>query len=219
MKNTTGFGHAPGSSARALDPLTATRHPFLMWTFQVIAALGLLLGLASSATASAHDDTKADIPENLTPPAGATLLFELDARGVQIYTCEEDPDDASAFVWTFVAPEAELLNKHGELVGTHFAGPTWQGNDGSAVMAEVLERADAPDAGAIPWLLLGATDHAGSGAFSTITHIQRLATAGGTAPTDGCDADHAGEETRVPYEAVYAFFYAAAPMDAATPSS
>src|SRR5687767_5404228 len=164
MKHT--FGQAPGINQRSLDPMTATSHPFLMWIFQIIAALGLLLGLAASTTASAHDDTKADIPENLMPPAGAVQLFELDARGVQIYTCEEDPEDATAFVWTFVAPEAELLNKHGDVVGTHFAGPTWQGNDGSAVIAEVLERADAPDGGAIPWLLLGATDHAGSGAFS-----------------------------------------------------
>ena len=65
------------------------------------------------------------------------MLFELDARGVQIYSCEEDPEDADAFVWTFVAPEAELLNKHGEAVGTHFAGPTWQGNDGSAVKSAI----------------------------------------------------------------------------------
>jgi hypothetical protein len=75
----------------------------------------------------------------------------------------------------------------------------------------VLERADAPEAGAIPWLLLEANEHQGSGVFSTITYIQRLATTGGIAPSEGCDAAHAGEETRVPYEATYAFFYADAP--------
>jgi hypothetical protein len=101
-------------------------------------------------------------------------------------------------------------------VGSHFAGPTWQGQDGSAVIGAVLERADAPDVGAIPWLLLGAKDHEGSGAFSTITHIQRLDTVGGVAPTEGCDEAHAGEEVRAPYEATYAFFY---PAIAATPAA
>jgi hypothetical protein len=137
------------------------------------------------------------------------LLFELGARGVQIYACEAKPDDATAFVWTFKAPEAELFNERGEVVGSHFAGPTWQGQDDSAVVGAVLERADSPDQGAIPWLLLEAKENAGSGALSTITHIQRLDTAGGVAPTEGCDADHAGAEVREPYVATYAFYYPA----------
>ncbi len=101
-------------------------------------------------------------------------------------------------------------------MGSHFAGPTWQGQDGSAVIGAVLERAAAPDAGAIPWLLLEAKDHVGSGAFSTITHIQRLDTVGGAAPAGGCDEAHASEEVRAPYEATYAFFY---PAMAATPGA
>jgi hypothetical protein len=102
------------------------------------------------------------------------------------------------------------------VVGRHFAGPTWQGPDGSAVVAAGIERADAPQPGAIPWLLLEATEHAGSGAFSAITYIQRLATAGGVAPAEGCDEAHAGEEAREPYEATYAFYYPAVP---ATPGA
>jgi hypothetical protein len=156
-----------------------------------------------------HTHRRPDYPANLAPPAGAVLLFELAARGVQIYVCEVDPDDATAFVWTFQAPAAELLNARGEVVGHHYAGPTWQGQDGSAVVAAVLERAEAPDPAAIPWLLLAAKAHAGSGALATITHIQRLDTVGGVAPTEGCDEAHAGAEARVPYEATYAFFYPA----------
>jgi hypothetical protein len=178
----------------------------------VLAALMTLAG-----TAAAHQTPSAgDIPANLAPPSGSTLLFELHAEGVQIYACEAKPDDASTFVWTFKAPEADLFNKHGEVVGSHFAGPTWQGTDGSAVVGAVLERADSPDAGSIPWLLLEATEHTGAGALSTITYVQRIDTVGGTAPTDGCDADHAAEEVRVPYEATYAFFY---PSASATPSA
>ena len=157
----------------------------------------------------------------LEPQGGAVLLFELAARGVQIYVCEAKPDDATSFVWTFKAPEAELFNWRGELVGSHFAGPTWRGHDGSAVVGAVLERADSPQAGAIPWLLLEAKEHEGSGAYSTITHIQRLDTIGGVAPAEGCDAAHAGEEVREPYEATYAFYYPAtpAPPEVATPAA
>jgi hypothetical protein len=190
-------------------------------TVAILAAIALIGSLAGSATAQGTPTRAEDIPSILAPPATSVLLFELGARGVQIYACEAKPDDATAFVWTFKAPEAELVNGRGEVVGTHFAGPTWQGQDGSAVIGAVLQRADAPDPGAIPWLLLEAKEHGGSGAFSTITYVQRLDTAGGVAPTEGCDAAHAGAEVRVPYVATYAFFYptALATPVAATPAA
>jgi Protein of unknown function (DUF3455) len=185
-----------------------------------LASLVVLVGLAGSALAQGTPTTGETVPANLAPPAGSVLLFELTtAHGVQIYTCAAKPDDATAFVWTFKAPEADLLNARGEVVGHHFAGPTWQGNDGSAAVGAVLERADSPDTGSIPWLLLEAKDHAGSGVFSTVTYVQRLATAGGVAPVEGCDAAHAGEEARQPYRATYAFFYPAATPAAATPAA
>jgi hypothetical protein len=187
----------------------------------LVAAIALIGSLAGAATAQGTPTSAEEIPATLTPPESSVLLFALGARGVQIYACEADPDDPTAFAWTFKAPEAELLNSRGEVVGSHFAGPTWQGHDGSAVVGAVLERADAPHPGAIPWLLLAAKEHTGSGAFATVTHIQRLDTVGGVAPTAGCDADHAGAEVREPYEATYAFSYPAAPATpgAATPAA
>ena len=184
-----------------------------------LAAVAVLAGLAGAAAAQGTPAAE-DIPANLAPPPGAVLLFELGARGAQIYACEADPDDATAFIWTFRAPEADLLNGRGEVVGSHFAGPTWQGHDGSAVVGAVLERADSPDPGAVPWLLLEAQEHAGNGVFSTVTHVQRLDTVGGAAPAEGCDEGRAGEEVRVPYEANCAFFYPAVPATpgAATPA-
>ena len=184
-----------------------------------LAALAVLVALAGAATVQGTPAKPKDIPANLVPPAGSVLLFELGARGVQIYACEADPDDATAFVWTFKAPEAELLNARGEVVGSHWAGPTWQVLDGSTVIGAVLERADAPKSGAIPWLLLEAKERADNGVFSMITHIQRLDTVGGVAPAEDCDADHAGAEVRVPYTATYAFYYSAmlATPVAATP--
>jgi hypothetical protein len=187
----------------------------------IVAALALIGSLGGSVTAQDTPTRAQDIPGALMPPASSVLLFELGARGVQIYACAAKPDDATTFAWTLHAPEAELINGRGEVVGTHFAGPTWQGQDGSAVIGAILRRVDAPDPGAIPWLLLAAKEHAGLGAFSTITHVQRLGTAGGVAPSEGCDAAHAGEEVRVPYTATYAFYYPAGPAtpSAATPAA
>lgn len=185
-----------------------------------LAAFAVLLSFAGSAAAKGTPEAE-EIPTQLTPPKGAVLIFDVTARGVQIYDCEAKPDDASAFVWTFKAPEADLFNSRDELVGQHFAGPTWQGFDGSAVAGKVLEKADSPDAGSIPWLLLEAKEHSGSGLFSTVNYVQRLDTVGGAAPAEGCDVYHVGDEVRQPYQATYAFYYASTPANeaAATPAA
>lgn len=131
---------------------------------------------------------------------------------MQLYACTTKPDDPAAFAWTCKGPEAAPFNARGEVVGDHFGGPTWRGRDGSAVVGAVLKRVAAPNPKkAIPWLLLEEKSHAGSGVFATITHIQRLDTVGGVAPKKGCDAEDAGEVTRAPYTARYAFFYPAEP--------
>ncbi|HEX2282892.1 MAG TPA: DUF3455 domain-containing protein [Thermomicrobiales bacterium] len=182
----------------------------------LFAALALIAGLAGVVTARGGHSAKGqsalakEVPPDLMPPDSAVLLFELGARGDQIYTCAAKPEDAATFVWTFKAPQAELLNDRGKVVGSHFAGPIWQGQDGSSVKGAIVARADARSKNAIPWLLLEATSHAGDGVFSTITYIQRLDTKGGVAPRNGCDATHVGEELRVPYKATYAFYHPAA---------
>src|SRR5215217_2444833 len=120
-------------------PIAALSRRALRRGLAALAVLVVLVGLAGSALAQGTPTTTAaEVPANLPPPAGSVLLFELAARGVQIYACEANPDDASAFIWTFKAPEAELFNRRGEVAGQHFAGPTWQGLDGSAVAGEVL---------------------------------------------------------------------------------
>jgi hypothetical protein len=81
----------------------------------------------------------------------------------------------------------------------------WQGLDGSQVKGARLASADAPTATAIPWLLLSAAP-TGEGTFAQTTHIQRLDTVGGKAPSSGCDASHIGAKVLVPYRANY-FFY------------
>jgi hypothetical protein len=177
----------------------------------LFATLALIVCLAGAVTAKGKPGHGKGIPPELVPPASSVLLFELGARGVQIYGCQAKPEAPTTYAWTLKGPDAELFNARGKVVGTHFAGPTWQGNDGSSVVAALVARVDAPKPSkAIPWLLLEETSHDGSGAFSTVTHIQRLNTVGGVAPSKGCDAAHAGDEVRIPYKATYAFFYPAA---------
>ena len=137
------------------------------------------------------------VPDQLNPGANEALAFVVPAKGVQIYECR-------AGNWAFVAPDAELFDRAGKKIGSHYAGPHWEAADGSKVLGVVKQRADAPDAGDIPWLLLGAKSVGGEGAFSKVTSIQRVATVGGIAPAAGCN--EAGARARVPYTADYYFF-------------
>jgi hypothetical protein len=93
------------------------------------------------------------------------------------------------------------------LIAKHYAGPTWKHHDGSEVVGKVAARLDSPDANSIPWLLLTAASHSGSGVFATVTSIQRLHTKGGQPPQSGCDDSHRDAETKSAYSADY-YFYA-----------
>jgi len=144
-----------------------------------------------------------DVPPQLRPPESARLILHALGKGDQIYACKQQ--DAQ-YTWVLKAPEAQLFDESGKVVGRHFAGPAWEANDKSAVTGKVVARADAPDKDAIPWLLLAAADHSGNGLMNRVSSIQRLNTKGGKAPGTGCDASHVGDETRVSYAAEYLFY-------------
>ncbi|HUH85638.1 MAG TPA: DUF3455 domain-containing protein [Stellaceae bacterium] len=146
-------------------------------------------------------------PENgmLAPPAGARLLLRSAGDGVQIYICRAKGD---GFAWVFQAPEATLVDETGRKAAKHFAGPSWEAEDGSIVVGDVAAKADAPSGSDIPWLLLRAKSHSGSGRFTTVAFIQRLNTKGGAAPEGGCDVAHRNAEARVHYSATYVFYAA-----------
>ncbi|MBL8525209.1 MAG: DUF3455 domain-containing protein, partial [Betaproteobacteria bacterium] len=134
------------------------------------------------------------------------------AKGVQIYECRARKDK-SGHEWVFMAPEADLYDTKGNLIGRHGAGPHWEAIDGSRVKAVVKSRADAPEAGNIPWLLLAATqDGPEAGLFSKTTSIQRVNTVGGVAPANSCAGSNVGQQARVHYRADYYFFSAATPV-------
>jgi hypothetical protein len=150
------------------------------------------------------------VPENLRTPTTEVLSLETAATGVQIYECNAGKDEPTRFGWIFKAPEADLFDRAGNKIGKHYAGPTWESNDGSKVVGEVKARDNGPNSSAIPWLLLGAKSTAGTGVFSETKSIQRVRTVGGTAPAEACSQAQSGKVARVPYKATY-YFYVAKP--------
>ena len=77
---------------------------------------------------------------------------------------------------------------------------------GSVEAWPVAAKADAPEPGAIQWLLLRVKSRQGSGPLSTAAYIRRIDTKGGAAPKTGCDAHHLSEQARMRYSATYQFF-------------
>lgn len=141
----------------------------------------------------------------VAPPTGSHVLLRTAAEGVQIYMCQAV---GSGFGWVFKAPEAALFDEKGRQIVKHFAGPSWEAEDGSAVVGEVVAKAGAPAGAGIPWLLLRAKSHTGTGQFAAVAFIQRLDTKGGAAPEGGCDAAHQNAEARMRYSATYVFYAA-----------
>jgi hypothetical protein len=168
-----------------------------------VSLIAILMGCAASNIA-----TLPVVPEALKVPSTQVLALEARGSGVQIYECKAGKDDPMRFEWVFKAPEAELFDTAGKRIGRHYAGPTWEANDGSKVEGEVRAQDKGPDPKAIPWLLLTAKSNSGNGVFGQTQSIQRLYTAGGKAPEEGCNQAQAGKETRVPYKAEYYFYIA-----------
>jgi hypothetical protein len=167
----------------------------------------------------AHDSFSrppSDVPPALQVPAGQKLTHMLHATGVQIYQCKPSPKDPSHYAWVYQEPKADLSDRTGKNVGRHYAGPTWEGDDGSKVVGEIVARVDAPGAATpgvaargpngIQWLLLKAKSNSGKGIFAKVQSIQRVHTIGGLAPPDPCDASHVDQRTRTPYSADYYFY-------------
>ena len=172
-----------------------------------LAVLFTVAGLAQARAARAADNDNrapelpAGICDSLQVPAGNEVAFHTYASGVQVYKW-------SGTAWVFVEPVANLFasrNYHGQ-VGTHYAGPTWESNSGSRVVARRLTGC-TPSASAIPWLKLETVSTEGPGIFDGVTFVHRVNTTGGNAPAS--PGSFVGEEARVPYTAEYYFYRAA----------
>ena len=137
------------------------------------------------------------------PGAGVLAMA---AKGVQIYVCAAAGGGAG-FGWVLKAPEAMLATADGRVTAHHFAGPTWQAQDGSAVVGEALASGVAREGAAgVPWLVLRAKSHSGVGAFDSVTYVVRSETVGGLAPAGGCDGGQLGVKAQSAYSATYTLF-------------
>src|SRR5262249_3123714 len=160
-----------------------------------------------------------DIPDSLKASPNERLVLHVHASGFQIYSCQTT---AQKYEWALKGPEADLSDAKGAVVGKHYAGPTWKMNDGSEVTGKVAAKRNAgrnspgrgaakkvaPDGTAIPWLLLTASGHVGTGILSPVTAIQRVHTSGGLPPdVAGCGESRKGTESKSAYSADY-YFYA-----------
>ncbi len=146
----------------------------------------------------------AQVPPQLQSPVNEQLVTRVHGKGDQIYTCKMD---GAQFTWVLKAPDAQLFdNKDGKLFGKHFAGPSWEANDGSRIIGKAVANAASPDPDSIPWLRINVVSHEGAGLLSRVTMVQRLNTKGGKAPSSGCDAANSGREVRVSYSADYLFY-------------
>ena len=155
----------------------------------------LEIGMPASTESRTTDLSACD---SLRVPGASILAFHAYATGVQIYHW-------NGTSWTFDAPSATLFADAGRMgvVGTHYAGPTWESVSGSKVRGAVLKRC-TPNPDAIPWLLLQAVSAEGPGVFDGLAFIQRVNTSGGNAPST--PGSFTGEEVRVPYTAEYLFY-------------
>jgi hypothetical protein len=170
--------------------------------------LPIALLIATVPLLSAQSIPRPAVPETIQAPAGEDVVLATHATGSQIYVCQAGAD--GNLVWTLKAPDAELHNQRGEVIGHHFAGPAWKLNDGSEVTGKPAVKVDAPQPDAVPWVLVTVTGHSGNGLLSRVTTIQRIHTAGGVAPpATACTAAKLNTEVSVPYTADY-YFYAPA---------
>jgi hypothetical protein len=169
----------------------------------VLAAVAVLAFAAPAGAALAPPS----VPASIAVPPGNVLYLVGHARGYQIYTCQAQ---GSGFAWVLQAPWAGLFDDSGNPIARHYAGPSWTAADNSTVVGARVGSANAPNEGAIPWLLLQATSTSGpaGGTFTQTTYIQRINTTGGVAPSTGCDAAHVGATAAVPYTADYYFYRA-----------
>lgn len=170
-----------------------------------VAAVAAAWPLAQTAVAGPEEPV---VPAKLAVEDGNKLYLVGHAVGVQIYACNAG---ASGLSWGLVAPRANLYGDNGQLITTHFGGPTWQARDGSAVVGRRLQDVSV-DPTAIPWLLIGAaaTSPGEDGDRLTgTTFIQRIATVGGLAPAAAeCNVSTVGTQREVPYTADYTFWKA-----------
>jgi hypothetical protein len=163
----------------------------------VCAIAALLLGGPSAAPAAPQ-----------AAPLGAPAAFDVadhpallivQAAGAQIYECKADA--RGAMNWAFREPVATLVQRGGT-IGRHYAGPTWELNDGDLVKGKQSAAEPGATPGDVALLKLEVVEHRGGGILKDAKLVLRLNTRGGVLKGE---CPKAGELRAEPYSADYAF--------------
>src|SRR5208282_1130845 len=101
---------------------------------QVVGVIAVLFVVVGAGPA------RPEVPDSLKAPAGEDVILSAHATGVQIYVCQAETEQKSA--WVLKGPEAELTDLDGKIVVHHAAGPTWKHVDGSEVTGKVIAKQD-----------------------------------------------------------------------------
>jgi hypothetical protein len=147
----------------------------------------------------------AGIAPGIRASADEEPAFMLSADGAQIFQCKARLNAPETYAWLFTAPDVTLYD--GPRSVARMASPNlWESTDDRSSVAGIVRGTQAAGTDNLPWLLMRASPIGDTGIFSGVTSIQRVNTTGGVAPANGCDADHAGAEVRVPFRAEYYFY-------------
>ena len=162
-------------------------------------AMALLLGATFVPSALADDNRAPDVPHEITVDLSTNKVhFHGLGIGSQVYTW-------NGTNWGTAVPDATLYDSDGNVVASHFAGPSWQSNSGSKVVG-TLDAKVTVNTNAIAWLRLVPVSTQGPGIFAEVSFIHRVNTVGGLPPA--APGLVVGQVAKVPYMADY-FFYRA----------
>ena len=176
------------------DPSFDARASRETLTALCLSALVMLGGATFTASAANAVST----PEPFDT-AGKAVVLSVEAAGMQIYECHVD--DSGRLMWTFREPLA-ILTAEGKTIGRHFAGPSWQLNDGGKVVGKLVAQKPGASDKDITLLHLDVSRREGTGLLTRATAVERLDTHGGVF-AGVCQ--QAGELHLEPYSARYVF--------------
>jgi hypothetical protein len=178
----------------------------LVAAFSVVGACSTSPPTTSASQATAPFNQSA-LPSTVQVPAGHAVAAEVRTTDGKItYECREKKDATAAHEWVFVGPTANLVDRQGRQAGRYFGPPaTWVAADGSTITGAQLAVAPASP-GAIALQLVKANPATAPGSLAGVSHIQRVATVGGVAPAEPCNASALGARRVVNYQADYIYW-------------
>ena len=147
--------------------------------------------------------SRPNVPPRLQAGAAEEPAFVLSERGAQVYECRSLVN--GRYAWVFTNPDATLSDGT-TAVATHTAPNLWEASGDRSSVSAVVRSSAAAGSDALPWTLMSARSDSANGLFAGVTSVQRVNTAGGVAPRDGCNEYAVGKEARVDYTADYYFY-------------